>query len=404
MTAVASTGRMKMKVDGAQGPLTSWRKPMWGLFLVALVAGSIGVTARMLSGHLDTGYGSYVPWGLWIAIYFHGMGIAGGAFAVSSIGYLFRFPGFRTRRSLRIGIVLSAAAIVAALLAVGFDLGRMERGWRILVSPSFTSMMAFNAWTYIALLVVCAVAWFLSYRPDRGWLRPVLILGALLSLMVPSQSGAFLAVVEAKSYWNTALLPILMLVSGLTSGAAALLLVRGVIAGTRSSETWREAAEALTVLRRIVLIGISVYFLMEFAEISTGFWTRSAESESLSLVLTGPYWWVFWIVQVAVGGVIAIMLLLSRRPISWVIGGAVVAVAFLSSRLNVLIPGQAEEQLEGLQASFFHPRLSYIYQATLMEYLVALFVLAVGIAVFYVGLRFSTAVETRFSRKELLDG
>lgn len=404
MTTVASTGQMEMKGDAAQGPLTSWRKPMWALFLIALVAGSIGVTARMLSGHLDTGYGSYVPWGLWIAIYFHGMGIAGGAFAVSSIGYLFRVPGFRTRRSLRIGIVLAAAAIVAALLAVGFDLGRMERGWRILVNPSFTSMMAFNAWTYFALLAVCAGAWFLSYRPDRGWLRPVLILGALLSLMVPSQSGAFLAVVEAKSYWNTALLPILMLVSGLTSGAAALLLVRGVIAGTSTSGTWREAAEAFTVLRRIVLIGIGVYFVMEFAEISTGFWTGSAGSESLSLVLTGPYWWVFWVVHVAVGGVIAIMLLVSRRPISWVLGGGVVAVAFLSSRLNVLVPGQAVEQLEGLQASFFHPRLSYIYRATLMEYLVALFVLAVGMAVFYVGLRVSAAVETRFARKELLDG
>lgn len=80
-----------------------------------------------------------------------------------------------------------------------------------------------------------------------------------------------------------------------------------------------------------------------------------------------------------------------------------VAVAFLSSRLNVLVPGQAEEQLEGLQASFSHPRLSYIYEATLMEYLVSLFVLALGIAIVYAGLRFSTAVETHFARKESLD-
>lgn len=387
---------------GRRPPFVPWRKALWVVFLVSVIAGSVGLVWRLVGGHLPAGYGSYVPWGLWIAIYFHGVGIGAGAFAVSAAGYLFRVPGFRTPRTLRIAAVLAAAAILPALLAVGLDLGRMERAWQMFVIPSFTSMLAFNSWTYVALLGVCAVVWWLSYRPDRGWLRPVLVLGLLLAVMVPSQSGAFFGVVDAKPYWHTALLPILMLVSALTAGAATLMLVRGVVADTAAAGGGPsdETPAAIGLLRWIVLAGIGVYFFLEFAEFSIALWNPQSDAPAVSLVLTGPYWWVFWLVHVALGGVVAVALLVSRRPSLWVVAAALVAVAFLSSRLNLLVPGQAVGEIEGLQEAYFHPRLDYIYNATLMEYLVALFILALGMAILFAGLRVSTVVESRISRKE----
>jgi Ni/Fe-hydrogenase subunit HybB-like protein len=48
------------------------------------------------------------------------------------------------------------------------------------------------------------------------------VLGVLLIVMVPSQSGAFFGVVDAKPYWHSALLPILLFVSAMTAGAATL--------------------------------------------------------------------------------------------------------------------------------------------------------------------------------------
>jgi protein NrfD len=398
MAATVSAGRTGGP-DGGRGPLASWRIPIWVLFAVALGAGVVGMWMRVFTGHHEAGYGSYVPWGLWIAIYFHGMGIAAGAFGVTAIAYLLRRDGFRSARSLRIGVVLAVAAVAPALLAVGLDLGRMERAWRILLTPSFSSLMAFNTWTYIVFLAVCAVVWFLSYRPDRGWLKPVLILGAFLSVAIPSQSGAFFAVVDAKAFWHTGQLPILMLISGFTSGAAALLVVRGVMAGSGTQQAWREEAGALSLLRRIVLVGIGVYFFMEFAEVTTTLWSGNADP-SWSLMLTGPYWWVFWIVHLLVGGIVAAALLITRNPTAWVASGAVVVVAFLSSRLNVLIPGQAVEDLTGMQAAYVHPRLDDAYVATPMEYMVALFALALGVAVLYVGLRVSAAVEARYAKGE----
>jgi protein NrfD len=387
----------------APASFVPWRRALWAIFAVSLALGSIGIVMRVAGGHLPAGYGSYVPWGLWIAIYFHGVGIAAGAFALTALGYLFRLPGFASARSLRLGTVLVVATVAPALLAVGLDLGHIRRAWRILLTPAFTSMMAFNTWTYLALLALCAGVWVLSYRRDRGWLKPLLVLGVLLIVMVPSQSGAFFGVVDAKPYWHGALLPILLFVSAMTAGAATLLLVRAVVADTQGPEGRASTLPALRLLRMVVLVGVGTYFLLEFAEFSIAYWNPQSGSAELSLVLTGPYWWVFWIVHVVLGGAVPLALLATRRPRAWVVAAVLVAVAFISARLNVLVPGQAVAELEGLQDAFVHPRLDYLYQATLMEYLVALFILALGMAIFYVGLRVSTMVERRFTTKEPTD-
>ena len=379
---------------------TMWRIGLWSVFAVSAVAGTIGMVIRLTQGHLPAGYGSYVPWGLWIAIYFHGVGIAAGAFAVTAGGYLLRIPGFRDLRAVRLTTVLVAATIGPALLAVALDLGQMSRAWRIFAAPSFTSMMAFNSWVYIALLAVCAVAWWLSFRPDRGWLRPVLALGLLISIAVPSQSGAFFGVVDSKPYWHSPLLPILLLVSAITAGAATLLVVRAVVglfADPDSPLGVRDAVPAIKALRWVVLASLVVYFFLEFAEFSVVLWDPQASAPEISLILTGPYWWVFWLVHVLLGGVIPLALLLTKRPGAWVAAAALVATTFISTRLNVLIPGQSIGEIEGLQEAFSHPRLDYVYNATPMEYMVALFLLALGMAVLYLGWRLSGAVETRLT-------
>lgn len=381
------------------------RLTLWAVFAIMLAAGSVGVAERLVNGHLSAGYGSYVPWGLWVAIYFQGVAISAGVMAVSSLGFLLRVRGLDTRRSIRSGVVLTVAAMAPALLAIGLDLGRFERAWRIAIDPSFTSAMAFNFWTYVAFLTVCAVVWFLSFRPDRGWLRPFLALAFVLAAMAASQSGVFLGVVRAEPHWNTALLPVLMFTSAMVAGAATLLLVRTIIAlvdppvDLPEHENERSAAG---LLRIVVLVGVAVYFFLEFAELTIDLWNPGPGSPELDLVLTGPYWWVFWLVHVG-GGVAAVALLMTRRPGAWAAAGGLVVLSFLGARLNVLVPAQAVEQLEGLQAAFWHPRLDHVYQATVMEYLVALFLVAMGMAILYIGSRITTAALPYLSGKEQAD-
>lgn len=390
--------------------LAPWRRFVLPVAAVCLILGAIGIVIRLTQGHLPAGYGSYMPWGLWIAVYFHGVGIAAGAFAVTAFGYLRGWKGFRNRLSLQIGVVLVFAAIVPALLAVALDLGQMFRAWELVLSPSFSSMMAFNTWMYIALLLVATLVWFLSLRPDSGWLKPVLALGILVSLMVPSQSGAFLGVVSANPFWHSALLPVMLLVSAMTAGAAVLMVVRALVGDARWAgvqDDPQHANDAIAILRKITLAGLVLYFFLEFAELSIALWSPYGGEAAVRLLLIGPYWWIFWGVHVVIGGLIPLALLLTRKPALWVGAGLILSVAFISSRLNVLMPGQATEKLDGLQEAFFHPRLTYVYTPTLMEYLVALFCLGLGVAVLWIGLRFTAEVNSRLAarnaQKELHD-
>lgn len=404
--APTETNSSNLREPSGSPSLTPWRKLILPIFILFLVLGSIGMFMRVVNGHLPAGYGSYVPWGLWIAIYFHGVGIAAGAFAISAVGHLLGVKGFQRRTSLRVATVIVVAAMLPGLLAVALDLGQPLRAYRLLFDPSFTSMMAFNTWMYLLLLAICVAVWLLSYRPDNGWLKPFLILGALISIMIPSQSGAFLGVVDAKPYWSSALLPIMMLVSALVTGAAVLMVVQALVGdgGWADVSEFKETTLAtLGVLRKVMLFGLFAYFLMVFAKFSIAIWNPQGNHPEITLLLFGPYWWVFWIVNLLIGGIIPIVLLLSARPALWVLSGLIISAAFISARLDVLIPGQAVGLLKGMQEAYSHPRLSYIYNPTLMEYLVTMFVFAMGIAILYIGLRVTSIVATRNSRKEETD-
>jgi anaerobic selenocysteine-containing dehydrogenase/Ni/Fe-hydrogenase subunit HybB-like protein len=384
---------------GANGPSESslktlpaipWRPLLWAVWIVAVVLGAVGLAQRLLAGHLPAGYGSYVPWGLWVAFYFHGVGISGGAFVLGALGFLAGQRGFQGREALRVAILLSFAAILPSFLGVWLDLGRMERAYRIFTTPAFTSMMAFNAWMYGVFTVVSGLCWLLSFRERSGWLKPLLTLGVFFSVLFPSQSGSFFGVVDAKAFWHSALLPMLFLASAVTAGGAALLVVRALLAGPSNTE---ETDEALRRLRMVTLVAMIVYFVFEFAEFSIALWNPNSHSPAIRLILTGPYWWVFWMVHLGLGGAIPIALFGTRRRSAWVLAGFLTAVAFISARLNVLVPGQAVGEIRGLQEAFQHPRLTYIYHATWMEYLVGFLLLAVGMAVFYVGLHVNRLVR-----------
>ena len=369
---------------------------LWSVWFVSTAVGLYGLYLRLAEGHLPAGYGSYVPWGLWVALYFHGVGLAGGAFFLGVLGHFLDWPGFRSRHSLRLVIVLSAAGILPAFLGVYLDLGHMERAFRIFVSPSFTSMMAFNAWMYTAFMVVAAAAWGLTFIGESGWLKPLLSLGAVFSLLFPSQSGAFFGVVEARPFWHSALLPVMFLTSAIVAGSALLLLVQEWIP---TSETPQEQDDAVRRLRAILIGSVMAYFGLEFAEFSITLWNPTTHSPAIELILFGPYWWVFWIIHLLAGGLSPLTLLALRRPMAWTWAAALIAVCFVSARLNVLVPGQAVGEIHGLQDAFQHPRLSYIYHATPMEYYVGGLMLAFGMTVFFVGRFLSSWLEEKTLRR-----
>lgn len=362
---------------------------LWGVWLILVVGGVIGVFQRFTSGHLAAGYGSYVPWGLWIGLYFLGIGISGGSFIIGALGYIFGVPGFSRPSELRIAIVLSLAALIPAFIGVGLDLGHMERLPRVLTSPIFTSMMAFNAWMYNVFVLVAVVSWLLTFKESSTWLKPLLVFGSFLSILFPSQSGVFFEAVRTNEFWHSPILSVLFLASAIALGAAGLLFVRFLLGqgwGTRDSHE-----NALRWLRTITVLAILVYLAFEFAEFSIVLWNPGQHSASINFLLFGDYWQVFWILHLLLGVLVPLALFASAKQGLWAFGALLVGMGFAAARMCILVPGQIAGQIPGLQQAFQDSRLTYTYHPTSMEYLIGFFMVAVGMAIFYVGIRLSKA-------------
>lgn len=375
-------------------------KLLWLVWIILLAAGLLGLWQRLTYGHSAAGYGSYVPWGLWIALYFMGVAMAGGAFVFGAAGYILGWKGFDSKADLRIAIVLSLAAILPAFMVIWLDLGRMDRLYMVFTSATFTSMIAFNAWMYNCFLVVAFLSWLLSFKKQSVWLKPLLCLGGFLSILFPSQSGVFFEAVGTKEYWNSPLLSMMFLSSALAAGAGALLLIRSILPPVWGKGGHEKNDHAIRTLRFITVAALAVYLAFEFAEVSIAVWRPYAESRSIDYLIMGDYWWVFWIVQLLVGALLPLALyVLSKSRGAWAFASVLLVLGFVAARMGILIPGQVVGQIPGLQQAFQDVRLTYAYHATSMEYLIGALMIAVGMAIFFIGRRLTSALASESEQK-----
>ncbi|MFH0824788.1 MAG: NrfD/PsrC family molybdoenzyme membrane anchor subunit [Pseudomonadota bacterium] len=376
-------------------PAATCDKFLWILWIALSVAGVFGISQRFIGGHTAAGYGSYVPWGLWIGLYFLGVGISGGTFIIGTVGYLFEIRGFSKRSDLRTTIVLSLAALLPAFIGVTLDLGRPERLFNILAYPSFTSMMAFNGWMYNIFMVIAVIAWLLSFSDRSPWLKPILVTAAFFSVLFPSQSGVFFEAVRTNAFWHSPILSVLFLASAIALGGAGLVVVKGAMGPDSGSDSDVQTHHAaLSGLRVVAAFAVIVYLVFEFAEFSIAFWNPGSHSPNVVYLLFGDYWPVFWILHVFAGSLIPLALFSTGSKGAWAAASVLLLVGFAAARMNVLIPGQIAGQIAGLQQAFQDVRLMYSYHPTTMEYLVGCSMPAVGMAVFYIGMRLTATIAS----------
>jgi molybdopterin-containing oxidoreductase family membrane subunit len=364
------------------------------LAAVGFLAGAWGLVDYLRFGHGHTHYGSYVPWGLWVACYSYLVGVSAGVFLLSAVACVFRVKALEPLGKLAWWTAL--ACWIAAMLSIWIDLGHPERAWRLLLRTSWTSVMGWMAWFYSAYALLLVVMLWLSVRrgssemeaaQNRNRLCWLSMLGIPLAIAFSGGGGALFGVVGARPYWHTGLLPILFIVGGLLSGTALLTALTYLFGPDRDSQA---SQDRIVLLGRMVLGLLAFDALLEWAEYSVTYYAAVPSTvEGLKLVLFGPYWWVFWIVHLGLGLVLPAAILIRRgRSAGWVsVASALIAVTFVSVRLNIVIPGLAVEELQGLEATFAHPRLGFAYFPSLTEWLVQIWTVSFAALIFLAGLR-----------------
>jgi molybdopterin-containing oxidoreductase family membrane subunit len=393
-----------------------WQAVLALIWAIAFVGGAYGLLQRFTLGHQIANYGGYIPWGLWVAMYIYFIGLSAGAFLLSSLIYVAGIQ--RLDRIGKLALFTAFITLVSALLTIWLDLGHQERFWEVYTRPNPFSMMAWMVWLYTCyFLLVTVELWFAvradliawKRRPglagllariltfgsydsstaararDRKALKVLGTLGVPLAIAFHGGVGALFGVIGARPYWNSPLYPILFLVSALASGGALLTFVVAALWPDRRSAEFKDM---VGLLGRIVLALLALDLLFEWAEISINLYASiPATAGAYREMLFGPTWWVFWLVHLAIGSLVPILLLVLRpRSVGSVgLAGLLMAVTFLAVRMDIVVPGQTIPEIRGLETAYQETGLSFQYAPSGIEWLVGLFVVTFAILLFTIG-------------------
>jgi protein NrfD len=243
----------------------------------------------------DTFFTASPHWGWWIVLYFFIGGIAGTAFLLSSLLHLFGTPA--DRPLVRLGHYVAFVGAVLSGLILTLDLTRPLRFWHMLIEsntgrPMFKSWvpMSVGVWGFLlfglfALLAALAslseersASEVLQWAPirmlrRRGPLMAIAVLGSVFGLFLAGYTGVLLAVTNRPIWADSTLLGLLFLVSGASTGAAALSLVavwRGV--GHSASLDWLSWIDRRVLLLELLVLVAFLMSLGSVARLFLGWW------------------------------------------------------------------------------------------------------------------------------------
>ncbi len=162
-------------------------------------------------------------WNSLIAWYLFLAGLGAGAYITSSF-LAWRHPDATSMR--KIGHLIAPIAVAIGLVLLMFDaeagLHNPLRFAYLLMNPN--SVMMWGVVFLSLFMVVSIVTVILDFMKKKvpNWLA---IVGVVLAVCVGAYTGALLGVAQTFPLWNNALLPVLFLVSAISSGAACVLFV-----------------------------------------------------------------------------------------------------------------------------------------------------------------------------------
>ena len=354
------------------------RKVFYVLCAIALVIGLWGLYVRLTTGHSQANYGSYVVWGLWVAMYLFFAGVAAGGFMVATLDLLFNVKAFKGTG--KIALWGSLVSLSAALLVIWLDLGHMTRIWKVYLQGNPSSLMFQMVWGYTLFGLTTAAALFLSFRRRESvWLKIVMVIGMVLAIFVSGAVGALLGVQAARPFWHVGLFPVQFPVFSLASGVAMMLVLLGFFAPkddpNRRQQLW------MLSIASVVLLLVKLYFM--WADYSQSIYGNIPMNvQAVNEVLFGPNWWAFWILQILVGSIIPIIVLVQPRLAKqgkiagWM--GVLLLVGYAVARGLIIFPALSIPELDLLVQSFTGPHLTFVYFPSAMEWAVTLG--AIGLA------------------------
>jgi Ni/Fe-hydrogenase subunit HybB-like protein len=397
---------------------------------VIAVVGLWALFVRMRDGLVVTNLGQVVPWGVWVAFYIYFIGLSAGSFLLSSLVFVFRNEKLEPVG--RTAVLQAFFCLLTGLVFILIDLGHWQRFYYAIIHPQFKSVLAWEIWFYFAYIAVLLAELWLLMRCDlarwagesrrlratayqllslgfrcptspieqaacnrqtRRWLFVLGVIGIPVALGVHGGTGAIFAVVKARPAWYSPIFPVVFIISALASGGGLLLFLRALV--TPGPDRDREILPLLAKITGGFLLADLLLLGLEFL---TGLYGGIPDHvEVYHLIAFGPFWYIFWILQLGLGAAVPLLLIFIRTstagPIRLGLAGFLVFVGIFGVRLNIVIPALAVPVFRGYEHAFDSPRMESLYVPNSIEWLSSLGIVCAVTLVTYAAMRFLPMIE-----------
>jgi Ni/Fe-hydrogenase subunit HybB-like protein len=280
----------------------------------------------------------HVHWSMMIVLYPYLTGLVDGSFIVAALYYVF---GVKSLKPIaRFALVFALAFLSCAMFPLLMHLGRPERNFNMMLTPSPTSAMSGAGFIFTVAIVLIGLIVLLVYRPtlvklrlktkgimkilyrvltmdstnlspeslelDRKIIKFLVAIGIPVATVLHGYVGFLFGGVKANPSWSTPLMPVIFLFSACVSGISALILAYIVIKKVRNQPV--DVGCVRTCVN--VLAGFFILaFSFEMLEVFSHSYLRTWYHHAVEGLLNGPLFYSFWVWQVGICSVLPILFL-----------------------------------------------------------------------------------------------
>ncbi|MFC5048432.1 sulfate reduction electron transfer complex DsrMKJOP subunit DsrP [Aquimarina hainanensis] len=267
---------------------------LWMAFLTfIMLIGMYCYTIQLEHGLSVTGMTDRVSWGLYISNFTFLVGVAAAAVILVMPTYVLKDIDFK--QAVLIGEGLAVAALIMCLAFVVADMGGPSVLWHMLPGIGvFNFPDSMLTWDVIALngylFINISIPFYILFRHYQGKdaLSKVYVPGALLSVLwavgIHLVTAFLYQGLQARPFWNNALLGPRFLASAFAAGPALIILVLALI---RYSSSFRIEDKTLKKIGIVVTVAAQINLIMLVSELFKEFYAPTHHSESAYYLFFG---------------------------------------------------------------------------------------------------------------------
>lgn len=267
---------------------------LWMAFLtLIMLIGMYCYSIQLEHGLSVTGMTDRVSWGLYISNFTFLVGVAAAAVMLVMPTYVLKDVDFK--QAVLIGEGLAVAALVMCLAFVVADMGGPAVLWHMMpIIGVFNFPNSMLTWDVIALngylFINISIPFYILFRHYQGKesKKSVYLPGAIISVFwavgIHLVTAFLYQGLQAKPFWNTALLGPRFLASAFAAGPALIILVLAII---RTYTEFKIENKTIKKLALVVTVAAQINLIMLVSELFKEFYAPTHHSESAYYLFFG---------------------------------------------------------------------------------------------------------------------